>query len=61
MKITIEQLRKGEEELKSKKIVNDMIADNTFQQTFLRPQKFGVLVAPNLNGDYESDAFAAVV
>ncbi len=46
---------------KEKKVVNDLIADNTLQQVFLNPQQFGVIAATNLNGDYLSDAFAAVV
>ena len=41
--------------------INDRIADITFQQVLLRPSEFDVVVAPNLNGDYLSDACAAVV
>ncbi len=40
---------------------NDRIADNMFQQILLRPQEYEVLVCPNLNGDYLSDAMAAQV
>ncbi len=42
-------------------LVNDRIADNIFQQILLRPKEYSVLAAPNLNGDYLSDAAAAQV
>ncbi len=42
-------------------LVNDRIADITFQQLLLRPDEFDVIVTPNLNGDYVSDAAAAQV
>jgi isocitrate dehydrogenase len=42
-------------------VINDRIADIIFQLVQLRPQEFGVLAAPNLNGDYLSDALAAEV
>jgi len=32
-----------------------------FQQLLLRPEEFGVIATPNLNGDYLSDAAAAQV
>jgi isocitrate dehydrogenase len=41
--------------------VNDRIADSMFQQILLRPDEYQVLVTPNLNGDYLSDACAACV
>ena len=41
--------------------VNDVIADAMFQQLLLRPDEYDVIVAPNLNGDYLSDACAAQV
>ena len=44
-----------------KVIIKDRIADIIFQQVLLRPSEFGVLAAPNLNGDYLSDALAAQV
>jgi isocitrate dehydrogenase len=44
-----------------KVMVNDRIADITFQHLLLRPTEFDVLVTPNLNGDYVSDACAAQV
>jgi len=42
-------------------LIKDRIADIIFQQVLLRPKEFGVLAAPNLNGDYLSDALAAQV
>ncbi|MFA6223784.1 MAG: isocitrate dehydrogenase (NADP(+)) [Desulfomonilaceae bacterium] len=42
-------------------LVNDRIADAMFQQALLRPQEYEVLITPNLNGDYISDALAAQV
>lgn len=42
-------------------ILKDVIADNMFQQILLRPSEYDVLVMPNLNGDYFSDALAAQV
>mgnify|MGYP005841513217 FL=1 len=46
---------------KGKILVNDRIADAMFQQVLLRPDEYSVLVTPNLNGDYLSDALAAQV
>lgn len=42
-------------------LVNDRIADNMFQQLLLRSNDYDILVTPNLNGDYLSDAAAAQV
>jgi isocitrate dehydrogenase len=42
-------------------LINDRIADIIFQLVQLRPEEFGVLATPNLNGDYLSDALAAQV
>ncbi|KKM09769.1 isocitrate dehydrogenase [Clostridiales bacterium PH28_bin88] len=42
-------------------LVNDRIADNMFQQVLARGDEYEVLVMPNLNGDYFSDALAAQV
>ena len=42
-------------------VIKDRIADAMFQQLLLRPQEYGVIAAPNLNGDYLSDAAAAQV
>ena len=42
-------------------LIKDRIADAMFQQILLRPDEYGVLAMPNLNGDYMSDAAAAQV
>jgi isocitrate dehydrogenase len=42
-------------------LLNDRIADAMFQQLLLRPDEYQVIVTPNLNGDYLSDACAAQV
>jgi isocitrate dehydrogenase len=42
-------------------VVKDRIADSMFQQILLRPNEYNVVVTPNLNGDYLSDAAAAQV
>jgi isocitrate dehydrogenase len=42
-------------------LVDDRIADSIFQQIQTRPQEYSVLATLNLNGDYVSDAAAAVV
>jgi isocitrate dehydrogenase len=42
-------------------VIKDRIADIMFQQMLLRPDEYDVIAAPNLNGDYLSDAVAAEV
>jgi isocitrate dehydrogenase len=42
-------------------VIKDRLADAMFQQVLLRPEDYDVLVMPNLNGDYLSDACAALV
>jgi len=42
-------------------VIKDRIADAMFQQILLRPAEYDVLATPNLNGDYLSDALAAMV
>jgi isocitrate dehydrogenase len=42
-------------------VVKDRIADAMFQEVLLRPEAYSVVAAPNLNGDYLSDALAAQV
>jgi len=42
-------------------VIKDRIADMLFQQVLLRPEEYGVIATPNLNGDYLSDALAAQV
>ncbi len=44
-----------------KVLLKDRIADIMFQQVILRPAEYDVIVCPNLNGDYLSDAVAAQV
>lgn len=44
-----------------KVVIKDRIADAMFQQILLRPADYDVLAMPNLNGDYMSDALAAMV
>lgn len=46
---------------KGRIIIKDRIADAMFQQLLLRPEEYGVIATPNLNGDYLSDAAAAQV
>ncbi len=46
---------------KDKIVIKDRIADAMFQQLLLRPDEYDVIVSPNLNGDYLSDACAAQV
>ncbi|MFP4466679.1 MAG: isocitrate dehydrogenase (NADP(+)) [Candidatus Goldiibacteriota bacterium] len=48
-------------DISGKIIIKDRIADAMFQNLLLRPSEFDILVAPNLNGDYLSDAAAAQV
>ncbi len=47
--------------LAGKVLIKDAIADITLQQVLTRPAEFDVIVTPNLNGDYLSDALAAQV
>jgi isocitrate dehydrogenase len=42
-------------------VIKDRIADSMFQQIQLRPDEYSVIATPNLNGDYLSDAVAALV
>jgi len=60
--ITEEELKKYEGKIPEGKIlINDRIADAMFQQLILRPEEYDILATPNLNGDYLSDAAAALV
>jgi isocitrate dehydrogenase len=45
---------------KGRVLINDRIADSMFQQIQLRPGEYSVIATPNLNGDYLSDAAAAL-
>ncbi|MBK7172831.1 MAG: NADP-dependent isocitrate dehydrogenase [Bacteroidales bacterium] len=42
-------------------IIKDVIADAFLQQILLRPNEYSVIATLNLNGDYISDALAAMV
>jgi isocitrate dehydrogenase len=42
-------------------LIKERIADSMFQQVLTRPDEYDVIVCPNLNGDYLSDACAAQV
>lgn len=42
-------------------MVEDRIADSIFQQIQTRPKEYSILATMNLNGDYLSDAAAAVI
>jgi len=42
-------------------LFNDRIADNMFMQVIVRPEEYDILLCPNLNGDYLSDACTALI
>ncbi len=42
-------------------IIKDRIADSMFQQIHTRPQEYDIIITPNLNGDYISDAAVSLV
>ncbi|MFN8211809.1 MAG: NADP-dependent isocitrate dehydrogenase [Bacteroidales bacterium] len=48
-------------EAEGKIIVKDVIADAFLQQILTRPAEYSVIATLNLNGDYISDALAAIV
>jgi isocitrate dehydrogenase len=50
-----------EAESNGKVIIKDVIADAFLQQILTRPAEYSVIATPNLNGDYISDALAAIV
>ena len=56
-----EYICKEDEITEGKIVIKDRIADAMFQQILLRPDEYDVIVCPNLNGDYLSDACAAQV
>ena len=51
----------GKGQWKNKILVNDRIADSMLQQILTRAGEYQVVVTPNLNGDYLSDACAAQI
>lgn len=66
-RISAEQGRAAADEAQNKAvaegkiIVKDVIADAFLQQILLRPDEYSVIATLNLNGDYISDALAAMV
>jgi len=54
-----EEISKAEKE--GKVIIRDVIADAFLQQILTRPSEYSVIATLNLNGDYISDALAAIV
>ena len=57
--VTEDEVYKGAD-AKGKVLIKDRIADSMFQQIQLRPDEYSVIATPNLNGDYISDAAAAM-
>ncbi len=55
------QTAKSQAKSDGKLWVDDVIADVVFEQLITTPQQFEVLATTNLNGDYISDAAAALV
>ncbi len=51
----------GNNKWKEMVLIDDRIADSIFQQIQTRPQEYSILATLNLNGDYISDAAAAIV
>ena len=51
----------GNNKWKELVLIDDRIADSIFQQIQTRPQEYSILATLNLNGDYLSDAAAAIV
>ena len=54
-------LSHGDNKWRQLVLVDDRIADSIFQQIQTRPQEYSILATLNLNGDYLSDAAAAIV
>jgi isocitrate dehydrogenase len=51
----------GNGQWQAKIMVKDRIADSIFQQIQTRPDEYSILATMNLNGDYISDAAAAII
>ncbi len=60
-KIVFENLPSRYSSSDNRVFFNDRIADNMFMQIILWPEDYDVLLCPNLNGDYLSDACAALI
>ena len=58
--VTEDEVYKGADAT-GKVLIKDRIADSMFQQIQLRPDEYSVVATPNLNGDYLSDAVAALM
>ncbi len=58
--VTEREVREGRSAA-NKIVIKDRIADAMFQELILRPEEHAVLATTNLNGDYLSDAAAALV
>lgn len=58
--VSEDEVTKGTD-ARGKVVIKDRIADSMFQQVQLRPEEYSVVATPNLNGDYLSDAVAALV
>ncbi|AHC52380.1 isocitrate dehydrogenase [Sulfolobus acidocaldarius SUSAZ] len=57
---TEEEINRGVNS-EGKVILNDRIADNMLQQIIIRPDEYDIILAPNVNGDYISDAAGALI
>lgn len=60
-KIILENNRQTGRDGENRIVLNDRIADNMFMQIILKPQDYDILLCPNLNGDYLSDACAGLI
>jgi len=58
--VTEDEASKGAPQA-GKLLINDRIADNMFQQIITRTESYDVILAPNLDGDYISDAAGALI
>ncbi len=63
IKIVVDSINQthGNGQWKKMVMVDDRIADSIFQQIQTRPQEYSIIATLNLNGDYISDAAAAIV
>jgi isocitrate dehydrogenase len=59
--LAIADQKMKEAKISGKVIIKDIIADAFLQQILLRPSEYSVIATMNLNGDYISDALAAIV
>jgi len=59
--VTVPEAELAAQNAGSKVVIKDRIADSLFQQIQMRPEEYSVIAATNLNGDYISDALAALV